>query len=381
MRYRFEQLERRDLMVANIDIEGPSFVGKNEIVEYSIEVEILDFVTARATTLDLPLNDVIWTLDGEPIDTDNNSPAVEVVESGTLTATGRVPENLESFVLTVGLTQDTRSVIKQQLGFVVGDANTLGAEASWHDTNGRGVIFADHAMSLHSIENAGDVDGDGLVDLQIKHAAYSEDLEIVENQLAVQTFLGDRLINRRLPFTSDVVEPVESPRFIDINLDRDEFLIGDVDGDGFEDTLRTDPRWGDGIGQATILFGPDFTDNYVIVGTDRVDQLDQFIVYGGHAASLGDINGDGLGDFYVASNASFSFRIHVLHGRDFGREPEPLLAGDIDGDGNVAFADFTILSANFGRQDATRDEGDLDGDGQVSFTDFLILSKNFSQKT
>ena len=51
--------------------------------------------------------------------------------------------------------------------------------------------------------------------------------------------------------------------------------------------------------------------------------------------------------------------------------------GDLDLDGNVAFADFLILSANFGKTDATYSEGDIDGDGVVAFADFLILSQNF----
>lgn len=50
---------------------------------------------------------------------------------------------------------------------------------------------------------------------------------------------------------------------------------------------------------------------------------------------------------------------------------------DIDGNGEIAFADFLILSAHFGRQDASRDHGDLDEDGRVTLTDFLILSVNF----
>ena len=52
------------------------------------------------------------------------------------------------------------------------------------------------------------------------------------------------------------------------------------------------------------------------------------------------------------------------------------LAGDIDGDGIVGFADFLVLSANFDMP-GTATEGDLDGDGQVDFADFLILSTNF----
>ena len=54
-------------------------------------------------------------------------------------------------------------------------------------------------------------------------------------------------------------------------------------------------------------------------------------------------------------------------------------AGDINGDGDVDFRDFLILSANFGKS-GTLLEGDLDGDGSIAFADFLLLSANFGKK-
>ncbi len=53
------------------------------------------------------------------------------------------------------------------------------------------------------------------------------------------------------------------------------------------------------------------------------------------------------------------------------------MAGDIDGNGAVDFADFLTLSANFGSEGVNRSEGDLNGDHRVNFADFLILSGNF----
>lgn len=54
------------------------------------------------------------------------------------------------------------------------------------------------------------------------------------------------------------------------------------------------------------------------------------------------------------------------------------IAGDVDGNAMVDFADFLILSSNFGQQGLFAD-GDLDFDGTVQFPDFLILSSNFGQ--
>jgi hypothetical protein len=59
--------------------------------------------------------------------------------------------------------------------------------------------------------------------------------------------------------------------------------------------------------------------------------------------------------------------------------PTEPLPGDIDGDGQVQFSDFVILSNNFNQQVPPGTSGDLDGDGLVQFSDFVILSNNFGQ--
>ena len=57
----------------------------------------------------------------------------------------------------------------------------------------------------------------------------------------------------------------------------------------------------------------------------------------------------------------------------------PNTMGDIDGSGDVAFADFLILSANFGQAATDHTAGDIDCSGDVAFADFLVLSANFGQ--
>ncbi len=59
--------------------------------------------------------------------------------------------------------------------------------------------------------------------------------------------------------------------------------------------------------------------------------------------------------------------------------PENELLGDLDGDGNVAFADFLVMSANFGNDVDSYADGDVNCDGNVAFDDFLALSANFGQ--
>lgn len=60
--------------------------------------------------------------------------------------------------------------------------------------------------------------------------------------------------------------------------------------------------------------------------------------------------------------------------------PAANVAGDVNKDGKVDFADFLILSANFGTEvDPPGTKGDFNGNGYVQFTDFLVLSANFGQ--
>ncbi len=53
------------------------------------------------------------------------------------------------------------------------------------------------------------------------------------------------------------------------------------------------------------------------------------------------------------------------------------IAGDVNGDGEVGFGDFTILSHHFGQSEQIFAGGDLDCDGEVAFADFLVLTQNW----
>jgi len=56
------------------------------------------------------------------------------------------------------------------------------------------------------------------------------------------------------------------------------------------------------------------------------------------------------------------------------------MPGDVDGNNEITFADFLILSMNFGKQDAGRADGDLDGNGEVDNLDVEIFTANFGQR-
>ena len=67
-------------------------------------------------------------------------------------------------------------------------------------------------------------------------------------------------------------------------------------------------------------------------------------------------------------------------------DPEPILcdpstAGDVDGNGQVEFADFLTISTGFGQEVENHTQGDVDCDGVVGFGDFLELSFSFGSAT
>ena len=106
------------------------------------------------------------------------------------------------------------------------------------------------------------------------------------------------------------------------------------------------------------------------VGTIEYD--DGIVEFG--AAIIGDCNSDGD---LTASDLSC---VRDTESRDAVLEALNTLAGDLDGDGAVAFADFLVLSTNFGMSGLGYHEGNVDLTGGVEFADFLLFSANFGQQ-
>jgi hypothetical protein len=58
-----------------------------------------------------------------------------------------------------------------------------------------------------------------------------------------------------------------------------------------------------------------------------------------------------------------------------------IVPGDLDANGEVAFADFLTLADNFGGTGVGYPKGDVDGNGEVAFADFLVIAENFGKKS
>jgi len=85
-----------------------------------------------------------------------------------------------------------------------------------------------------------------------------------------------------------------------------------------------------------------------------------------------------LSDVRLYNNALSGSEVAGLAGVEVS-ECNPNTLGDVDGSGDVAFADFLILSQNFGQTATDHTTGDIDCSGDVAFADFLVLSQNFGQ--
>ena len=98
---------------------------------------------------------------------------------------------------------------------------------------------------------------------------------------------------------------------------------------------------------------------------------DGVIQFGGELP--GDCNGDG------AVNAADLTCVGDIAERDIVLAAIPTLPGDLDGNGDVSFPDFLVLSTNFNQDGLNYTQGNIDLAGIVGFPDFLVLSSNFNK--
>ena len=125
---------------------------------------------------------------------------------------------------------------------------------------------------------------------------------------------------------------------------------GDVNGDGFSDLIIGAPHWQQGRGKVYVYYGSakglSAQASWTAMGEKADDR------FGDRVGQAGDVNGDGIGDLFVASPGWHGAlgRCSVYYGSKHGPH---------------AKADWstspTVLSEDFG--DCTHPTGDLNGDG------------------
>ena len=137
---------------------------------------------------------------------------------------------------------------------------------------------------------------------------------------------------------------------------------GDVNGDGFADLIVGAPRddnSGDSSGSARVLSGFDGSVLYTFDGDSDAD------TFGDAVSGAGDVNGDGIPDFFVSG----SRQLGGLQGGGNGYVrvfvSQVIILGDCNQDGEVTFLDIApfieILSAN-----SFLDQADCNQDGVVN---------------
>lgn len=107
---------------------------------------------------------------------------------------------------------------------------------------------------------------------------------------------------------------------------------------------------------------------------DSYDDLKQILI---EAATPEPVSGDCNQDGDV--NASDLACVSHVQQRDVVLDALNTLPGDLDGNGEVAFADFLVLSMNFGKNLTSYRAGNINLQGGIDFEDFLVLSGNYGK--
>ena len=241
---------------------------------------------------------------------------------------------------------------------LVNDCAGAGGECGWSgsftDADADAVFNDGSSFSVvRSVDGSGDLDGDGVPDL----AMGTPTRDFAErDQGAIYVERGPISSGAHIPGGDRVLQGATSYAWLGVQI----AVLGDVDGDGYDDLLAGANGQDLAAGSAWLIHGPissgsvDSQGDAVLAGKGPNDAL------GTAVSRAGDLDGDGLPDLLVGASGAGE--------GGAGRGAVYLLSGLVSGEVTPALDSLATVAASdlgdaVGRGDNLGPVGDLNGDG------------------
>ncbi len=336
---------------------------------------LVDSAVKNNLSVGVNLGDVAAGADGFVINghLGNDASGLAVANAGDVNGDGY------DDVLVSAMNVDNGSTTSVGRGYVVfGRAGTVAVELSNLGTNGFAINGISNGLNFQlgaALSSAGDINGDGLVDVMFA--------SVNDNSTGGRVYVVYGKTSNTAVEASELLAG-STKGFVLTGPNAGQSLMGasisaagDVNGDGYADLIFGTPGFdattGIDAGAAYVVFGKAENANIAMTALGS----DGFLIngattsdYAGFSVSnAGDVNGDGLSDVIVGARNSTSFagRSYVVFGKDTQTTVQLSALGAngfaINGQFASDYSGYTVSSA-----------GDVNGDGLADLAVYAPLS-------